>query len=69
MPANITCREDLGFYPDTNTSTCAAQCDKWTPYSELELRITNVVVIISGVVAIIAGVIVFILACVRCKKM
>lgn len=57
-----------GFENDPSSAQCRPTCGVWTPYSEVENRISSVIVIVSGAVAIISGALVLILSCVRCKK-
>ena len=64
---HLTCRKAFAF--NLSIGECKPLCGQWSPYSDVENRVSNAVVIVSGAVAIISGSIVLILSCIRCKKL
>ena len=62
----LTCRDE--FHVDEASCLCVPTCMVWSPYSEVERRVSDLFVILAASFAIISGVVVLILSCVRCRK-
>lgn len=69
--AELNCSQDfISFNLSKHGGTiCAPECQRWSPFTPREVKITDILVVLSAALALVLGSAVLILGCIRCKKM
>lgn len=63
----LPCRED--FFREEGSEDCVPSCYTWREYSDTEVIVVDVLVLLATVIGLVAGLVVLVISLIRFKRM